>query len=378
MALSSAGALAMRCGMLRGGLALPRLQWPRCSRPCATQALPQRPALKGHPVVYHPDFAINPIQEGHRFPMPKDHLLYLRLQQLGLAENTFTPQVPDVDTLALCHDREYVEAFIAGSLPRPAMQRIGLPWSPALVRRTLIGVGSAVLAARLALQWGVACMTNGGTHHAHPAHGGGWCALNDLAVAVRAAQRDCGLGTALILDLDVHQGDGTAAIFAGDPSVFTCSVHCAAQSFPHTLHASDLDVALPAGTGDAEYLAALRQLLPGLLARVQPQLVAYNAGVDVHAADSLGKMALSDQGIAERDAFVLACCASAGVPVAVAIGGGYEEEHANIVERHVLLHRAASEQLPQLVRSGRMARKLMLAEARDGKELLRPLQQQQQ
>jgi acetoin utilization deacetylase AcuC-like enzyme len=224
--------------------------------------------------------------------MPKDALLYDRLTALGLAGRTFTPTPPDVATLCLAHDPAYVDAFLTGTLDAAAMRRIGLPWSEALVRRTLIGVGSAVLAARVAAQLGVAVMCNGGTHHAHAGRGAGWCIFNDQAVAARAAQRDAGVATAMFVDLDTHLGDGTAAIFrdgadmhvfAGgggafflvsihhqthrlftaplptqthkpDPSVFTLSMHCKDQSFPAQLERSDLDIALPAGTGDAEYL----------------------------------------------------------------------------------------------------------------------------
>ncbi|GFH05661.1 hist_deacetyl domain-containing protein, partial [Haematococcus lacustris] len=227
---------------------------------------------------YHPDMQIQPVAEGHRFPMPKDHLLYLALREEGLAGSTFTPAYPDRDTLLLAHTPDYVDSFLEGRLSASAMRSIGLPWSPALVQRTLVGTGSAVLAARLALQYGVACMCNGGTHHAHPSHGSGWCVFNDQAVAARAAQRDAGVGKVLFVDLDVHQGDGTAAIFQDDPSVFTFSLHCSNQGFPARLQASDLDVGLPAGTGDAEYMAVLQEVLPGLLANQRPDLVMYNAG----------------------------------------------------------------------------------------------------
>ncbi|KAF8065528.1 hypothetical protein HT031_003129 [Scenedesmus sp. PABB004] len=308
----------------------------------------QQPARRPHAVVYHDDMRISPVPDGHRFPMPKDHLLYLALQAEGLAQLSFAPTPPDAATLGLAHDAEYVKAFLAGSLPAAAMRAIGLPWSEALVRRTLIGTGSAVLAARLALQYGVAVMCNGGTHHAHRAHGSGWCIFNDLAVAARAAQRDAGVGQVLMLDLDVHQGDGTATIFADDPSVYTFSIHCMDQPFPRVVQASDWDIGLPAGTGDAEYLRVLREALPKLMALVQPQLVLYNAGVDVHADDALGLLALSDAGIAQRDAAVFAACAAAGAPVAAAIGGGYEADHARIVRRHMALHRAAADAAPAL------------------------------
>lgn len=180
------------------------------------QAMSLRDA--GHAIVYHPCFSINPIPDAHRFPMPKDHLLWQRLVECGMAGRTFTPARPDPDTLCLVHAPAYVRGFQDGTLSEAAMRRIGLPWSQALVARTLVGVGSAVLAARLALQFGVAAMCNGGTHHAHLAHGSGWCVFNDLAVAARAAQRDAGARRVMLVDLDVHQGDGSAAIFAGDPS----------------------------------------------------------------------------------------------------------------------------------------------------------------
>ena len=250
--------------------------------------------------------------------------------------------MPDADTLALCHCPAYVAAFLSGDIDAAAMKRIGLPWSERLVRRTVLGVGSAVLAARLALQYGVAAMSNGGTHHAHYAHGSGWCIFNDLAVAARAAQRDAGVGRVLILDLDVHHGDGSAAIFAGDDSVFTFSLHCDDQAFPAQRPAGSRDVGLPAGAGDGEYLQALRQHWPALLDEVRPELVLYNAGVDPHADDALGLLKLSDAGIAARDVAVFDACAARGVPVAAAIGGGYSKQHGDIVERHVSMHAAAA------------------------------------
>ncbi|EIE22454.1 Arginase/deacetylase [Coccomyxa subellipsoidea C-169] len=249
-----------------------------------------------HPVVYHPDFKISPLKDGH--------------------------------------SSTYVDAFIAGTISAEKMRQIGLPWSEELVKRTLIGTGSALLAARLALQYGVAVMCNGGTHHAHADHGTGWCIFNDLACAARAAQRDAGVEKVLFVDLDVHQGDGTAAIFQRDPSVFTFSMHCEAQSFPSPLQTSDEDIALPAGTSDGEYLEVLQETLPRLLSRENPDLVLYNAGVDTRASR-------------QRDRLVFASCADASVPVACAIGGGYQEDHLSIVERHVLLHRAAREAMPK-------------------------------
>jgi len=288
--------------------------------------------------------------------MPKDALLYDRLCELQLAGRTFRPQPPCIDTLCLVHDETYVNSFIEGTIDAAAMRRIGLPWSPALVQRTLIGVGSAIMAARLALQYGVACMCNGGTHHSHKDHGSGWCIFNDQAIAARSVQRDAGVEKVLFCDLDTHQGDGTASIFANDPSVFTLSLHCEAQPFPLTLQKSDLDVPLPAGCTDSLYVETLRQVLPNVLDSFQPDLVMYNAGTDVHVDDSLGKMSLTTQGILERDRFVMKTCADRRIPVAAAIGGGYDPCHDHIVERHVALHRAAAEYAESLLYSTPLAR----------------------
>jgi acetoin utilization deacetylase AcuC-like enzyme len=318
-------------------------------------------ATAKHAIVYHEDFKINPIPSNHRFPMPKDALLYERLEQLNLGR-TFTPVPPDIETLCLVHDAAYVQSFLDGTVSDAAMRSIGLPWSKDLVTRTLIGTGSAILAARLALDVGIAVMCNGGTHHAHRDHGSGWCIFNDQAVAARSVQRDCNVGKILFIDLDVHQGDGTAAIFQNDDSVFTFSMHCEAQPYPSILQKSDLDVPLPAGCDDKLYLETLKGILPGLLEKVQPEMVMYNAGTDVHTDDSLGKMALSNDGILARDRLVMKLCSEAGTVVAAAIGGGYEPDHEKIVERHVMLHRAAEEYADAFLLNTRRARKMKLKE----------------
>lgn len=301
---------------------------------------------KSHCVVYSENFKLNPIPDGHRFPMPKDAALYHKLQSLGMAERTFYPGYPTKDTLSLVHDPRYVDAFMSGHLSSQEMRRIGLQWTPELVNRTLAGVGSAILAGRLALMYGVAVMTNGGTHHAHSNFGSGWCIFNDLAVSAKALQRDAGVGKVAIIDLDVHAGDGTAEMFAHDPTIFTYSIHCGAQSFPADPPSSDYDVPLEAGTGDEEYMKALRDSLPRVLESFQPDVVLYNAGVDVHKDDTLGLLALTDRGIEDRDRYVLQTCCDHGIPLAAAIGGGYCGSHGTIdqlVERHLILHCTAFE-----------------------------------
>lgn len=315
-----------------------------------------RTAAFSHAVVYHEDFAINPLPQGHRFPMPKDALLYARLkgQGLAMATRTFRPTVPDIDTISLVHDASYVQEFIQGTLSPEKQKAIGLPWSEALVRRTLVGAGSAVLAARLATEFGIAVMCNGGTHHAHFDRGSGWCVFNDLAIAARAAQRDIGaVRKVLFADLDVHQGDGTATIFKNDDSVFTLSIHCKDQPFPSQVQKSDCDISLAAGCSDHEYMAALESVLVRILEDFRPDLVLYNAGVDVHKDDALGLLGLTSAGILQRDRFVFEACSSRNVPVAAAIGGGYEQDHEKLVDKHMLLHFAAAEYADRFLACGR-------------------------
>ncbi len=295
------------------------------------------------PFVYHSDYVV-PLSNEHRFPMQKFRLLQEMLIADGVAERSqfHAPERPPIAWIEQVHTPEYVRAYCTGTLDAKAQRRIGLPWSPALVNRTCVAVGGTVLTAKLALECGLACNTAGGTHHAFPSYGSGFCIFNDLAIAARVIQH---LGLAqkiLIVDLDVHQGDGTALIFQNDASVFTFSMHCEVN-FPGTKQTSDLDVALPEGMEDAAYLQTLAAHLPDLLDRVKPDLVLYDAGVDVHLGDRLGKLALSDRGVFCREMQVLGTCVGQGYPVACVIGGGYAEDIEALVYRHSLLHRAASE-----------------------------------
>jgi acetoin utilization deacetylase AcuC-like enzyme len=295
------------------------------------------------PIVYHPDY-VAPLPEGHRFPMPKFGKLYERLlcDRVATPEQFHIPAPPTEEWLELVHTPDYIRAYCEGTLDPKAQRRIGLPWSPALVKRTCTAVGGTVLTAQLALRQGLALNTAGGTHHAFPSYGSGFCIFNDLAIASRVLQQ---LGLArkiLILDLDVHQGDGTAFIFQDDASVFTFSMHCEIN-FPGTKQKSDLDVPLPAGMDDDAYLQTLAQYLPDLLSQFQPDLVLYDAGVDIHIGDRLGKLALTDTGIYRREMQVLSTCVAAGYPVAGVIGGGYGDDFEALIYRHSLLHRAASD-----------------------------------
>ncbi|OCQ98319.1 histone deacetylase [Nostoc sp. MBR 210] len=295
------------------------------------------------PIIYHSDY-VAPLPAGHRFPMAKFCKLYelLLTDQVAHSNQFHTPQRPSPELIELVHTPNYVQAYCDGTLDYKAQRRIGLPWSPALVNRTCVAVGGTILTAQKALSQGLACNTAGGTHHAFPSYGSGFCIFNDLAIASRVLQKLGLVQKILIVDLDVHQGDGTAFIFSDDPSVFTFSMHCEVN-FPGTKQKSDLDVPLPVGMEDDAYLQTLAEYLPDLLSEIRPDLVFYDAGVDTHIGDRLGKLALTDTGLFRREMQVLHTCVSAGYPVACVIGGGYADDMKSLVWRHSLIHRAASE-----------------------------------
>ena len=295
------------------------------------------------PLVFHPDYVAE-LPPEHRFPMPKFGKLYEHLFRQGIAglHQFHCPTRASRELLELVHSAHYVDAYCNGTLDARAMRRIGFPWSPALVNRTCTAVGGTVLAVELAMQHGLAASTAGGTHHAFADYGSGFCIFNDLAVAARYAQRDLGVSRVLIVDLDVHQGDGTAAIFADDPSVFTLSLHCG-DNFPFRKQRSDLDVQLPVGMEDEAYLRTLATTLTDVLAIFQPNLVLYDAGVDPHYDDKLGKLALSDEGLYRRDESVLESCLSRAIPVACVIGGGYDADIDRLARRHSIVHQVAGE-----------------------------------
>jgi acetoin utilization deacetylase AcuC-like enzyme len=294
------------------------------------------------PLVYHGRY-VAPLPVGHRFPMNKFQKLYELLIQDGVAsvEQFHTPDLPPDDWIEMVHEPSYLMAYRTGTLDAKIQRRIGLPWSEALVHRTCLAVGGTILTAQLAMQHGLACNTAGGTHHAFPSYGSGFCILNDLAIATRVVQHQGLAKRILIVDLDVHQGDGTAYIFRQDATVFTFSMHCGIN-FPSLKQQSDLDIPLAVGMEDAEYLQILNEHLPSVLSQFQPDLVLYDAGVDPHRGDRLGKLCLSDEGLFERDWQVLSTCLRQGYPVACVIGGGYSDDLTALVYRHSLLHRAAT------------------------------------
>ena len=250
------------------------------------------------------------------------------------------PEPADVETLRLAHSEDYVRGVIELSLPADAVRRIGMPNTESVAVRARAATGGTILAARLALEHGIACNTAGGSHHACAEGGAGFCVFNDVAVAARRLLAEGLIGQALVVDLDVHQGDGTARIFEDDPSVFTFSMH-AEKNFPHRKARSDLDVELEDRTGDEAYLAKLGEILPELLSHVRPDLVFFNAGVDPHADDRLGRLSLTDSGLKRREALVLGACLEREIPVVGVIGGGYDADIDRLAARHAILHRTA-------------------------------------
>ncbi|MEL6979131.1 MAG: histone deacetylase [Pseudomonadota bacterium] len=294
------------------------------------------------PIVHHPDYEAQ-IAPGHRFPMAKYRHLRAALARRGLITpgEGPAPGAASAALLSLAHDPGYVSRAFALALTDAEQRRIGLPRHPAMLRRARLAAAGTVMTAEYALSAGIACNTAGGSHHARWAGGAGFSTFNDVAIAARALLAAGRIRRALVVDCDVHQGDGTAEIFAADERVFTVSLH-AAKNFPLRKEASDLDVALPDGLEDAGYLDALDQALDAALAAGPFDLAFYNAGVDVHREDRLGRLALTDDGIAARDALVLSRLRDADFPVAAVIGGGYGADAAIIAERHALLFEAAA------------------------------------
>lgn len=293
-------------------------------------------------MVYHPNYSQVVLPDKHRFPMTKFAVLQTHLLQHKVIRSSqlVQPQVASTALLELAHCPNYLKHFFNDRLDAAAVRRQGLPWSAALVERSVTAVGGTVETVRQALQGGLACHLAGGTHHAHRDFGAGYCLLNDLAVAALWAVDSGQVKRVLIVDCDVHQGDGTARILEHRPEVFTLSLH-AQRNFPARKAQSDLDLPLENGLDDAAYLAALQQALEGVLLEFDPELVIYDAGADVHANDRLGLLALSDAGMQARDRYVIRCCLERSLPLACVIGGGYDNDIDALAARHALLHRSA-------------------------------------
>ena len=295
------------------------------------------------PLIFHDDYS-PPLPPGHRFPMEKFRLLRDHLVASGLTTDQalLRPEPCPRELLALAHDRTYVERYCSGDMSREELRRLGLPWSPQLAQRTVRAVGGSLLAADMALRHGLACHLAGGTHHAHHDHASGFCIFNDLAVIALSLLESGRVGRVLIFDCDVHQGDGTARILEQVPDAVTVSLHCE-KNFPARKARSDWDIGLTPGLGDADYLKVVDDTLNYLLPLYQPDLVIYDAGVDVHRDDALGLLNLSDDGLAMRDSAVIEHCLGRDIPVVGVIGGGYDKDRALLARRHAQLHFSAAE-----------------------------------
>ena len=270
--------------------------------------------------------------------MQKFHHLveYLKLTGIATQANIFRPGKARIDLLELAHCPSYINRFITGQLSAAEVRRLGLPWSEGLVKRTLISPNGTLLTANLALQHGIACHLAGGTHHAHHDFASGYCIMNDLAIASLALIEQGKVERVLIFDCDVHQGDGTASILKNNKQVITCSVHCE-KNFPQRKVQSDLDFSVAAGTHDDEYLSQVSLALDTALELSQPDLVIYDAGVDIFCDDPLGLLNISFDGIRQRDAMVLERIVALGIPVATVIGGGYDKDEKALARRHSLV-----------------------------------------
>ncbi|MCU0831241.1 MAG: histone deacetylase [Rhizobiaceae bacterium] len=292
-------------------------------------------------IAHHPAYDAG-FPPDHRFPMRKYSALMDVLARDGVLERArlITPSMPDADVLSAAHDTAYVAQVFAAAIDPAIEKMIGFPVTRAVADRALLATSGTVMAAEAALTHGLALNTAGGSHHARRAHGAGFCTLNDVAIAARHLIATGRASSVLIVDCDVHQGDGTAEMLGDLEAVFTLSLH-GAGNYPPVKERSSLDVALPDGADDATYLAALEAALDAALQRFRPDFVFYNAGVDVHADDRLGRLALSDDGIAARDTHVLSRFVRMGVPLCGVIGGGYSRDIDALAARHALLFRAA-------------------------------------
>ena len=281
--------------------------------------------------IFYSDHFVLPLPPGHRFPMSKYALLRERVLASEHGAACLVPPPAQDDEITLAHCPGYLARVAAGTLSAAEQRAIGFPWSPQMVERSRRTSGATIAAARAALEDGTSANLAGGTHHAFRDRGEGFCVLNDSAIAVRVLQAEGLVERIVVIDCDVHQGNGTAAIFRGDPSVFTFSIH-GASNFPFRKEASDLDVELPDGTGDREYLDALECGLNKAVERAEADLAIYLAGADPYVDDRLGRLSLTKQGLLNRDRMVFEVCERAGLPVAVTMAGGYARDIADTVE----------------------------------------------
>ncbi|SDD62275.1 Acetoin utilization deacetylase AcuC [Pricia antarctica] len=294
-------------------------------------------------IAFHPIYK-HPLPEGHRFPMLKYDLLPKQLMHEGTCstDNFFEPEIPNDKYILAVHDPEYFYDLLNINIPPKEARKIGFPLTEDLVQRERIIADGTMKGCEFALEHGVAMNIAGGTHHAYTDRGEAFCMLNDQAIGARYLQAKNLAKKIVIVDLDVHQGNGTAQIFQNDASVFTFSMH-GAGNYPFKKEKSDLDISLEKGTGDATYLALLKKTLPELISAEKPDFIFYLCGVDVLASDKLGTLALTAEGCRERDEFVLETCYKLEIPVQCSMGGGYSPDIKTIVDAHANTFRAAKD-----------------------------------
>ncbi|MFT4636139.1 MAG: acetoin utilization deacetylase AcuC-like enzyme [Arenicella sp.] len=268
-----------------------------------------------------------------KFARLLEHLTTLGIAQAG---NVYRPGKARLDLLELAHCPAYLDKFITGNLSDKEVRRMGLPWSEGLVKRSLISPNGTFLTASLALRHGIACHLAGGTHHAHYDFASGYCILNDLAIAALALVSQSKVQRVLIFDCDVHQGDGTATILQDVSEITTCSIHCE-KNFPHRKAKSDIDIELPKGLGDQAYLSIVDKTLQRALEVSQPDLVIFDAGVDIFESDPLGMLNISINGIRARDRLVIETVRNLSIPLATVIGGGYDKDQSALARRHAIV-----------------------------------------
>ncbi|GAM60011.1 histone deacetylase [Vibrio ishigakensis] len=294
------------------------------------------------PLIYHPIYSELPLPEGHRYPIMKYRLLFEAIKSdLDSTKVEFVePAALTLDDIKKSHSSDYVEALASGQLPAPKMRRIGFPWSESLIERTLTSTGGTVETALQAIDKGVAIHLSGGYHHAHHDFGSGFCLFNDLAIAAHKALEHADVDKVLIIDSDVHQGDGTATICSGNPDIITLSFHCD-KNFPARKPSSDLDIEFARETQDEEFMQSFTSVVELAISLHQPDMIIYDAGVDIHVDDELGYLNISTQGIYQRDCFMFSLAKRKQIPIAAVVGGGYRSNHSDLVPIHMQLIRAA-------------------------------------
>lgn len=294
-------------------------------------------------IAFHPLFSY-PLPKGHRFPMEKYELLPKQLLHEGTckAEDFFEPSMPSKEDILAVHTEEYYNSLINLSLDRRAARKIGFPLSEEFIKREQLIAQGTIDGSEYALKYGISLNIAGGTHHAYTDHGEGFCMLHDQAIAARYLQKKGLAKKILIVDLDVHQGNGTAEIFQNDDSVFTFSMH-GAGNYPFKKEKSDLDIAVADGSGDEVYLRILKNTLPRLIDEQRPDFIFYLSGVDILESDKLGRLNCTINGCKERDRYVLQMCKDLKIPLQVSMGGGYSPDIKTIIEAHANTFRLAQE-----------------------------------